>query len=276
MPFLYRQEIKTERISQQMKVLTKKNIKKTTTEYIPMIFGLRIPEFIRIHFRYAIRSPLIWCVLFLAPFIICIIALSLISETLLETPAKGWHLFFIALFLVALAFFLAERSRRFRWFYVIAIPAMVIANGLITLFFKSGLSFGSYIVFGILSVVPALLLGKFSMGKGYQLLSDGADKNYRPGYDLYMDEDYEAAFVHLDASAKRGHMKSLYLLGHAHEYGNGKETDLIRALRFYAKSSSKGYRKATEAYDRLVLTFTPEQLESYETDMSEFEIRQLF
>jgi len=260
----------------KMKVFTKKNVKNATLEYIPMVFGLRILGFIRIHFRYGKRSPIIWLVLVVAPLIIGMITMSTISVTLLKISPKIWQLFFISLFLISLSFLFAERFRNFRRIYVAAIPAMVILNGLITLFFKTGFGFGSLVTFGILSALPAWILGKLSMGKGYRLLSDGADKNYRPGRDLYMDGQYEAAFAHLERSAKRGHMKGLYLIGHSYEHGNGRKIDLIKAAYLYEKASNKGYRKASLAYKNLIQSFSADQLDAYETDMSAFEERQLF
>lgn len=259
-----------------MKYLTKKNVKTATFEYIPMVLGIRVPGFIRIHFRYARRNLFIWAVLVIAPFILGMMLVSAVSEQVLKVTPKGWHLFLIALFFIALAFFFAERSRPFRKFYVSAIPGMVIANGLFNLFFKAGFSFGNLIVFGLLSVIPALVLGKLSMGYGYRLLSNGADKTYRPGRDLYMAGAYEEAFGYLEPAARRGHMKSLYLMGHSHEHGNGREIDLIKAARFYEKSSSKSYRKATAAYERLMQSFDPAQMERYETDISTLEVNQLF
>jgi len=106
------------------------------------------------------------------------------------------------------------------------------------------------------------------MGMGYRMLSDGADRNYRPGRDLYMDGEYEPAFIHLEPSAKRGHMKSLYLLGHAHEHGNGRLQDRIRAASFYNKSAKKGYRKAHDAFEALFATFTTEEVEAFEVDLN--------
>jgi hypothetical protein len=259
-----------------MKFLTKKNVKAATFEYIPMALGIRVPGFIRIHFRYALRNPFIYLVLVIAPFILGLMLLSAFSTYVLKTDAKGWQIFFITLFFIALAFYAAERSRQFRKLYVIAIPGMVIANGVFNLFFKSGLSFGSYIVFLILAVIPALILGKLSMGYGYRLLSDGADKNYRRGRDLYMAGEYGAAFLHLEPSARRGHMKSLYLLGHAHEFGHDRELDIFKATRFYEQSSSRGYRKATEAYERLIESFDTEQMTQYKADLGSLNVNQLF
>lgn len=259
-----------------MKFLTKKNVKAATFEYIPMVLGIRVPGFIRIHFRYALRNPFIYVVLVIAPFILGMMLISAFSTHVLGVTIKGWQVFFITLFFIALAFYFAERYRQFRKFYVAAIPGMVIVNGLYNLFIKSGYSFGNFIAFLIIAGAPAWILAKFSMGHGYRLLSDGADKNYRPGRNLYMAGDYHDAFLQLEPSARRGHMKSLYLMGHAHEHGNGRDLDLIRAARFYEKSSSKGYRKASAAYERLLTSFDEAQMAAYETDIETLEVNQLF
>ncbi len=259
-----------------MKFLTRQNIKAATFDYIPMIFGIRVPGFLRIHIRYALHNPFIYIVLVIAPFILGQILLNALCKYVFEINAKSWQIFFITMFLIALAFFFAERSRQFRKLYVVAIPGMVILNGLFHLFFTQGFSVGNLIGFGILSAIPAWFLGKFSMGYGYRMLSNGAERNYRPGRDLYMSGAYEQAFLKLEPSARRGHMKSLYLLGHAHEHGNGRELDPIRAARFYEKSSSKGYRKATLAFERLVTSFDEDQMAQYETDIATLEVNQLF
>jgi len=153
---------------------------------------------------------------------------------------------------------------------------MVIANGVFNLIFKNGLSFGSFVVFLILALIPALILGKLSMGYGYRLLSDGADKTYRKGRDLYIAGEYHQAFLQLEPAARRGHMKNLYLLGHAHELGHGRALDLFKAARFYEKSSARGYRKATAAYERLIHTFDAAQLKHYKADLSALDVNQLF
>ena len=259
-----------------MGAFSKQNIKTGARKYVPMILGLRIPGFIKIHWRYARRSFLTWFVLFIAPFVIGVMMLSLISEKLLKVETSDWQLFLATLFLIALAFFFAERHRKFRRIYVMAIPAMVVANGLFNLFFSDGVSTGGVITFGLLAALPAWLLGRYSLGKGYRLLSDGADKDYRPGRDLYMDGQYAEAFVHLEPSAKRGHMKSLYLLGDAHEHGKGRKRDRIKAARFYEKASRKGYGKAHLAFEKLFKTFSPDEIDAYETDLGILGINELF
>lgn len=241
-----------------------------------MVLGIRIPGFIRIHFRYLKHNPIVWLVLVLAPFIIGLMILSMASNQILETPLKNWQSVLIILFLIALAFFWAERSRKFRRIYVTAIPAMVVVNGLFSMVLKSGFGFGSLVVFTLLSVLPAWILGKLALGRGYQALSDGGFKNYRLGRNLYMEGHAADALKYLEPAARKGHMKSLYLLGHAHEHGNGYEIDLLKAARLYEKASSKGFQKATIAYLALLETFTTEQMEKYETDISTLEVNQLF
>jgi len=246
---------------------SKKNLKTVATDYVPTLLGLRIPGFIKIHFRYLARNPFIWLVLVIAPFIIGLMTLSMINQASSEISLSGWQCFFIVLLVIAMAFYFAERDRKFRRFYVMAIPGMVIINGLFRFAFDGGLSFGGLVAFAILAGLPALILGKLSMGMGYRMLSDGADRNYRPGRDLYMDGDYETAFIHLEPSAKRGHMKSLYLMGHAHEHGNGRPQDRIRAARFYDKAAKKGYRKAHSAFEALFASFTTEEVEAFDVDL---------
>jgi len=246
---------------------SKKNLKAVATDYVPTLLGLRIPGFIRIHFRYLARNPFIWMVLVIAPFIIGLLSLSMMNRAWAEVSLTGWQRFFIVLFFIAMSFYFAERHRKFRRFYVMAIPGMVIINGLFRFVFDGGHLFGGVVVFVILAVLPALVLGKLSMGMGYRMLSDGADKNYRPRRDLYMEGHYESAFIHLELSAKRSHMKSLYLLGHAHEHGNGRDKERVKAARFYDKAAKKGYRKAHSAFEDLFETFTPEEINAYEVDV---------
>ncbi|MGJ8563975.1 MAG: hypothetical protein ACSHXY_10525 [Alphaproteobacteria bacterium] len=259
-----------------MGAFSRQNIKAAARQYVPLALGLRIPGFIRIHGRYARRSMVTWFVLVIAPFIFGASSLSIMSRKLLERQLSGLQIFFIALFVIAVAFFFAERNRLFRRVYVAAIPAMVIINGLVNFVIARDLSLGSVIVFVLLTLLPAWWLGRHAMGKGYRLLSNGADKDYRPGRDLYMDGAYTEGFAHLEPSAKRGHMKSLYLIGHAHEHGNGRECDRVLAARFYDKSSRKGYRKASAAFEALYATFSPEEIKAFEAELGTTGINELF
>lgn len=241
-----------------------------------MVFGLRIPGFIRIHFRYIRRSLITWVVLFIAPFIIGLMTLSMMTNHWAEVSLTGWQHFLIMLFLIALAFYFAERFRKFRRFYVIAIPAMVVLNGFFRFVILDGFSLGNFVAFSILAGFPAWILGRLSMGKGYRMLSDGADKDYRRGRDFYMEGDYTKAFVHLEPAAKRGHMKSLYLMGHAFEHGHGREQERVKAARLYDKAAKKGYRKAHGAFEALFETFSAEEARAFEVKFSVTEGKEIF
>lgn len=259
-----------------MGLISKNNLNLVATEYAPMLVGLRIPGFVKIHLRYLFSNPFIWGVLFLAPFIIGLFTVSSFSRNVLKTNPSDWQIFLIVLFLIALAFYFAERNRTFRVIYVRAIPTMVIINGVFIYIFDVGSLFGGLVVFSVLALLPAWLLGKLSMGMGYRMLSNGADRSYRPGRDFYMDGQYDEALVHLERAAKRGHMKSLYLLGHAHEHGNGLELDRIKAAWLYEKSAKKGYRRAQIAFESLSASFSMEEKEAFESDLAPSGINDLF
>lgn len=259
-----------------MTAFTKQNIKTAVNKYVPMMLGLQIPGFIKIHLRYVQYNPLTWGLLFLVPFVLGGSSLSFLSEHIFEYRLSSLKRFLISLFIIALAFFLAERFRKFRRFYVYAIPGLLLLNGLFTLFILRGISADSVATFGILTALPTWLVGKHTINQGYKALSDGGDKCYRPGRDFYMNGQYDEAFALLEPSAKRGHMKSLYLLGHAHEHGNGRELDRVKAARFYDKSCRKNYYKAQPAFDRLLESFTSEEMDKFETDRTVIGISQLF
>lgn len=251
-------------------------LKAVVAKYIPMMVGLRIPGFIRIHGRYAKRNIVTWFVLFIAPFIIGASSLSLFFKKILEVQPSNIQIYLIILFVLALAFFFAERHRKFRRIYVVSIPVMVVINGLFRIDYAELPSFGDLIVFAILTAFPAWWLGRHAMGKGYQILTDGADKDYSLGRDLFEDERFEEAFNHLEPSAKRGHMKSLYLMGLASEMAKGREPDRVLAARFYDRAGRKGYGKANAAFETLFETFTPEEVDAFEAELGGSGIEDLF
>lgn len=241
-----------------------------------MVFGLRVPGFLRVHWRYARRNFITWFVLFIAPFVIGVTSLSLIFERLLKVETSQWQLYLLALFFIALSFYFAERHREFRRIYVFAIPVLVVCNGLVKLLFSGTITQGSLIAFAILTLLPAWWLGKHATDQGYRLLSDGAEKDYRPGRDLYMDGYFSEAFEYLEPAAKRGHMKSLYLIGDSYEKGHGRDIDRVLAARFYDKASRKGYRKAGAAYDVLIKDLTPAEMQAFEASVGLSGLDELF
>lgn len=259
--------------------LTKHGLKAAATDYAPMLFGIRVPGFIRLHIRYLFSNPFVYMVLVVAPFVIGLVMLLGVNREFLNNSLSGWQAFLITLFVIAMAFYFAERNRTFRTFYVRALPAMVILNGLFIYVLDAGITgslFGGLVVFAVLALIPALILGKLSMGMGYRMLSNGADRRYRSGRDLYIAGDHEEGLLKLEPSAKRGHMKSLYLLGHAHEHGFGRSLDRVKAARFYDRASKKGYRKASDALDRLCASFTADEREVFESHLGPSGLNDLF
>ena len=49
----------------------------------------------------------------------------------------------------------------------------------------------------------------------------------------------------------------------------------MKAAKFYEKAGSKGYAKASRAFENLLQSFDPEQMALYEADMSTLEVNQL-
>jgi len=167
-------------------------------QYGPTVLGIRIPGFFKIHFRYARRSFKTWFVLFIAPFIVSTMSIRIITRKFFEWNPSDVQLYIIGFFIIALAFYFAERHRTFRKIYVLAIPALVVVYGLVNWAADPGSFPGNLIKFGIITLVPAWWLWNHAAGEGYKTLSDGADLHYRPGRNLYMEGKYEEAFVHLE------------------------------------------------------------------------------
>jgi len=100
-------------------------------KHAPMVFGYGIPGFIKIHIRYAKHSFRAWFVLFVAPFVISCMSLRLLCEKVLDIRIGDVQVYLVSFFLIALAFYFAERHRKFRRIYVLTIPALVFIYGLI-------------------------------------------------------------------------------------------------------------------------------------------------
>ena len=249
---------------------SRQQMKIAATEYAPMLFGIRIPGFIRVHWRYFVGNPFVWMVLVIAPFIIGLVTVFSVDRAVEAVDISGWQAFLLVLFLIALAFHFAERNRTFRKVYVAALPGMVLLNGFLIYVFDDGYGpwYARLIVFGLLAALPAWVLWKLSSGMGYRMLSNGGDRHYRAGRDLYMAGEHAQGLLKLEPSAKRGNMKSLFLLGDAHEHGRGSELDRVRAARFYDASAKRGYRRGQAAFERLSQSFTEEERDAFESDVS--------
>ena len=250
--------------------------RKFIREHGPSVLGIRIPGFFKIHMRYAKRSFSTWFVLFIAPFLVSIMVMGIVARRYLDINPTDLQLYIVAFFLIAVAFFFAERHRKFRRIYVVLVPALIIIYGLATVNLDQGRFPGNIIKFAILILYPAWWLWKRASDEGYKALSDGADPDYRPGHDLYIAGDYEDAFVYLEPSAKRGHMKSLYLMGHAYENGNGRARDRVRAAKLYDKAGRKGYMKARRAFDTLFSKLNKDEKKRYDTDIRTSGTEELF
>jgi len=269
-------EAKRAKKAQKMEKTQNSKVRQFVRQHGPSVLGIRIPGFFKIHMRYAKHSFSTWFVLFIAPFLVSIMIMRVIARRFLEINPTDLQLYIVAFFLIALAFFFAERHRKFRSIYVILVPALLIVFGLVTVDLAQGRFPGNIIKFAILILYPAWWLWKRASDDGYKALSDGADSDYRPGHNLYMAGEYESAFTYLKPSAERGHMKSLYLLGHAYENGNGQECDRVKAAKLYDKSARKGYGKARSAFEKLFGTLTNDEKNRYDTELSVSGSEELF
>jgi len=213
-----------------------------------MALGAYVPKFFRIHLRYIRNNLRAWVVLFVTPFL----AIKLFMIALIERLSQFgegpdgvvWHYDIIAIFAVAVCFAMAERHRGFRRFYVYAVPTVMALGLLYWAGGRGGYANVGYLFKAGLIGILTYRVGKFTINKGYEQLSDGADKDYKRGRDHYESGEYELAIPFLETAAKRGHFKSLFLLGDAYEYGHCVEADLAKAAEYFMKSSRKGYRKA--------------------------------
>ncbi len=259
-----------------MSASSKLGFKVLISKYLPMALGLRVPGFISIHLRYARHSFITWLVLFVAPFVFALMGLRIFCEAVLKIDPSDLQLYLASFLVIAALFFWAERQRKFRRIYVILIPAIVIFYGGVELFFGGDHPPGNLIKFGIVSALPAWWLWRRASTKGYQLLTDGADKDYRPGQELFARGEYAAAFEYLEPAAKRGHMKALFLIGQAHEQGLGLTQDKIRAAQFYDRAGRKGYPKANRAFEALVDNMSEAEKEALNVAIDATGLKELF
>lgn len=226
--------------------------------------GSYVPQFIRIHFRYMRHNFRAWAVLFVAPFLSIKLVLSALYALIGEAQSGRHSLDLIAIFTIGLCFFFAERNRKFRRIYVYAVP-VIVAAGLLywNATTQKFLSVGQ-IVLAALIMFMSLRLYRFSTTKGYEQLTDGADKDYHAARDLIDAQEYKIALPLLEKSSKRGHFKSLYLMGQFYEHGHLGTKDLVQAGYYYLKSGRKGYAPANSAFSELLNKLSPAELEEIE------------
>ena len=111
----------------------------------------------------------------------------------------------------------------------------------------------------VLIILFTKTVWKFTTKRGYEQLSDGGDRNFVKGRNLYKDGEYEQAVRYLKKAAKHKHFKSLFLLGEAYEKGHFFEPDLVKAAGCYFKASQKGYEPAIKRYQEIVKSLSAEQ-----------------
>lgn len=232
---------------------------RTTRKLGVVVMGAFVPAFINIHFRYARHNFKAWAALFIAPFLVVKLALIRLLDMLPDDNHVVWHYDLLAIFIISICFYLAERFDDFRRIYVWAVPVTIFFG---LLYWSNGqgsnqLS-GAVIKLALIGYLT-YRVGKFTIKHGYTQLDDGADGDYHTGKELYDAGDYTQAIPLLEASATRGHFKSLVLLGDAYENGHHYDPDIIKAAACYHKASQKGYAPATKRYGLLSEELTLEQ-----------------
>lgn len=233
------------------------------TKFGIVALGAYFPKFFRIHLSYMRHNFRAWAALFVAPFLTIKLFMIALFESLSRfgngTGGTVWHFDIIAIFAVALCFVLAERHQGFRRIYVYAVPT-IMALGL--LYWAGGnggyLNIGYLVKAGLIGYLT-YRVGRFTIASGYQQLSEGGDKDYSQGYEHYAREEYDLAMPFLEKAAKRGHFKSLFLLGDAYECGNFYEADPSKAAEYFIKSGRKGYDKANARYEELLKRLSTKQ-----------------
>lgn len=229
--------------------------------------GAFIPGFLRIHWRYLRNNLRAWVALFVAPFMAIKLSLIALVGWFASDTAGVWKFDLIAIFSVALCFFLAERHRGFRKVYVYVVPAVMAVCLLYWAGSDSGVLNAGFAVKAILIGLLTYRVGKFTITKGYEQLTEGADKDYHQGRLHYDRGDYELALPFLEKAAKRGHFKSLYLLGEAYELGHHYDKDIVKAARHFLRAGKKGYAKANQRHESLLGKMTTSEQKQAERNI---------
>jgi len=229
-----------------------------------MSLAIYVPGFLRIHARYARNHFRAWAALFVAPFLA--IKLALVSASKLFELEGTWRYDFIAILLVGFFFYLAERRRDVRQYYVYAAPTIM---GIGLLYWAGGGGFLNigFAVKAALIILFTLKVGQFTISRGYEQLSEGANKHFHKGKIHYQAGEYDLAMPFFEKAARRGHFKSLYLLGVAHENGQFYERDLIKAAYYYLKAGKKGYAEANERYKKLIESMSNDEKDAVQKSL---------
>jgi len=210
------------------------------------------PEFLRIHLRYMRHNFRIWAALFVAPFLAIKLALIAIFNRIATSDSGTWKFDLMAIFIVALCFFLAERNREFRRIYVYAAPAIMGIGLLYWAFNTTRGSTAGFLVLAALIFLFTRRVGLFTIRRGFEQLAEGGDKDYVKGLTFFENQDFEQALPLLEKSAKHDHFKSLYLIGEAYSQGHHYEADMAKAAAYFFKAGRKGHTNGYARYEALM------------------------
>ena len=226
-----------------------------------------LPGFFKIHLRYIRNFPLVWATLFVAPFIAIKLVLVTIFGWFGEQGSGGLAFDIMAIFLIAICFFLAERHRNVRQIYVYLGPA-IIAGGLLYWAWSSqGFMSPGFMILVLLIAVLVRRVYRISTIDGWRAFEDGGSRKYRKARKLFSEGQEEKAMKLMEKTAKKGHFKSLYFLAESYELGRFYERDLFKACALYLKSSKKGYKPAHEKFRLLFENMSEAEQKNLEGDL---------
>ena len=229
-----------------------------TTKVVKKLGGIAlasyVPGFFKIHLRYIRNYPIVWAALFVAPFLAIKMALINIFGLFGAEARRGLAFDVLAIFLIALCFYAAERHEKFRRVYVILAPAIVFIS---LIYWASHMGFfnpGFWVV-GILIAGLTRIVWGISGTKGGHALDHGGSRKYAKAREFYDAGHYDKAVPLLEKAAKGKHFMVLYLLAESYELGHYFEKDLFKAAKLYQRSSKKGYPPALEKFQHLFANF---------------------
>jgi len=227
-----------------------------------------VPGFFRIHLRYIRNYPIVWAALFVAPFLGIKMVWVRLSNWMGTGTMTGLGLDVLAIFLVALCFYTAERHEAFRRFYVMFAPGVIFVS---LMYWASGMGLmnpGFWVV-GFLIWLLTWTVWKLSRSKGWMALSNGGSRKYTKARGFYDAGEYDKAVPLLEKTAKAGHFKSLFTLGECYERGYFYKVNPLKAAELYQRSAHKGYSPALERFREIHENLSTEEQASLEKSLIE-------
>ncbi len=225
-----------------------------------------VPGFFKIHLRYIRNYPIVWATLFVAPFLAIKMALINIFGLFGAEARRGLAFDVLAIFLIALCFYAAERNERFRKLYVILAPVIIFVSLIYWASHMGWFNPGFWVV-GILIGILTRMVWGISGTKGIHALDHGGSRKYAKARALYDTGDYNQAVPLLLKAAKGKHFKVLFLLAESYELGNFHSKDLFKAAKLYQRSAKKGYPPALQRFQSIYDKFDEETQARFEKTM---------